>query len=84
MSSKIVPAWVKDGAPVWFQPIVGARHPRYAGVVDGDPFRLGGDWCVNLRQMEPGYRNGRGRVVAAYLGALRWRRVETPAAGGGS
>lgn len=68
------PAWIKDGTPVIYYPgpLVG-----YSGVVNGTPRLLGETWCVALRDMDPGYRNGeRNHVPAAACDCLR--PVEAP------
>ena len=63
----------KDGDRVWYHPIIN-RMPRFAGVVDGDPWRLGGRDVVDLRDMEPAYSEYLGRdkkrVNAASFDAL--------------
>lgn len=47
------PSWLREGAPVWYSPVIGAAV-RYAGFVDGDPKRLGsGTWVAHLRDLEP-------------------------------
>lgn len=59
------PAWIIDGAHVWYQSSPGPEH-RYAGVVDGTPRLLGGHtWVVRLRHMDPRYRNGDRTTVPA-------------------
>lgn len=74
-------AWITPGALVWYWPIMG-HAPGYAGVVDGEPWQLGGQtWVVNLRDMSPEYRakvRDRSRVNAAFLGALQPRDAEEP------
>lgn len=65
------PAWIKDGARVWYQSSPGPLH-RYAGTVDGEPRVLGEHtWVVHLRDMDPKYRDGaRSTVPAAACDAL--------------
>jgi len=73
----VAPAWIVDGAPVWYE---ASPHPgwTFAGVVDGEPRLLGGHtWVVPLREMEPRYRDGkRSTVPAAACGSLRPREPE--------
>lgn len=73
--------WVKDNVPVWYRPSL-RKAERFAGRVDGEPWCAGGTgdtWMVHLDEMEPGYREGRGTVKAAYLGALEPREeLRTP------
>jgi len=87
MKRKPPPRWVRDGALVWYSPVVRPGEPRYAGVVDGEAFQLGdGSWVAHLREMEPAYgarvhafserlgESVRTRVVAACMFALTERR----------
>ena len=64
--------WIVPGVPVWYASSPG---DEYAGVVDSEPRLLGGHtWVVNLREMEPRYRNGsRTTVPAAACHAIRAR-----------
>jgi hypothetical protein len=76
---KAPPDWVKPGALVWYSPIMVKGEPRYAGVVDTEPWQLGhGEWVVHLRDMEPAYgekvRLGHTRVNAACMDALALRQ----------
>ena len=70
---KTPPKWIKDGARVLFESVRGRPDYTYSGVVDGEPFQLGGgDWCVRLREMDPRYRNGtRSTEPAACVEFLR-------------
>lgn len=65
-----LPRDLSDGMRVLYMPTLGSAE-RFAGTVDGEPFELGGHtWCVHLRDVEPGYRNGRGFVKAAAISHL--------------
>jgi hypothetical protein len=65
----------KDGMKVMYAPVL--NDPlEFAGVVDGEPWQLCGQWVVNLKQMQPEYGKWRGqpertRVNAAALTNLR-------------
>lgn len=74
----LLPKDLRDGMRVLYMPTLG--HPdRFAGTVDGEPFELGGHtWCVHLKDMDPGYRNGRGFVKAAAVSHLFSAEAETP------
>lgn len=61
-----------DGTPVRYFPNLKAPE-SWGGIVDGDPWQLGhGTWVVNLRDMDPTYRDGqRKRVTAAMVSGLK-------------
>lgn len=77
LDNHVTPENCFDGLKVWYAPSPGHA---FAGVVDGDPWELGGHtWVVHVREMEECYGKFRGtpgttRVKAAALSALRVRR----------
>lgn len=62
------PSWMVPGAACWYAPHMGSPK-RYAGYVGSFPWRLGdpatGALVVNLRDMEPAYRDGARTTVPA-------------------
>lgn len=78
VSVPMPPAWIKEGAPVWYASSPGKEH-TYAGTVGGTPWLLGGHtWVVRLCKMEPRYRKGqRSYVPAAACSALTQRVLST-------
>jgi len=66
--------WIKDGAKVWYQSVLGDADRTFAGVVEGVPWLLGERvWVVNLCKME-GF--AKKRVAAASCGHLMPRGAE--------
>jgi len=65
------PGWIRDGAAILYRASP-APGWTFRGVVDGEPWLLGGHtWVVRLRAMETRYRNGeRSTVPAAACDAL--------------
>jgi len=59
---------MKPGAKCWYSPYMHSPK-RYAGVIGGEPSRLGdpdtGPLVVYLRDMEPAYRDGQRTTVPA-------------------
>lgn len=55
------PPFVKDGAAVWYHPVIG-EPTRYAFTVRGEPWQLGhGEWVVRLDGSCPEYIAWTGR-----------------------
>lgn len=52
-------AWIKSGSKVYYHPIIN-ENERFAGVVVGEPYLLGGHtWVVQLDHMEQSYTDWR-------------------------
>lgn len=64
------PEWAVPGVVVLYAPHMVNGSRRYLGVITSRPTLCGGSWCVHLGRMEAEYRGGKGRVAAAYVGAL--------------
>lgn len=60
----VPPDWMRPGATVWYYPHA-RSETRYAGVVESEPWDLGGTWVVRLCEMDHAYRDGARTTVPA-------------------